>query len=163
MPYTIRPIVPSDSAAVVNVFNYFTQNGFAAYSEKPVGREFFDRFYRMCAGYPFLAVATDDEQVIGFGCLHPFHEADSFRRTAEVTYFILPDHTGAGLGTKLLTAFFDWAGKNEIKTIVASISSKNDQSIAFHQKHGFEIVGRLKHVGLKHGELFDMIWMQKTL
>ncbi|MEZ5358912.1 MAG: N-acetyltransferase family protein [Candidatus Zixiibacteriota bacterium] len=163
MEYTLRPIKHADREPMVKVFNYFAENSFAAYFSRPVGPEFFERFYRMCVGYPFLAIETEDKQFVGFGCLHPFHAADSFRHTAEVTYFILPEHTGAGLGTRLLNEFFDWAKRNEISIIIASISSKNDQSIAFHKKHGFAETGRLKGIGLKRGEPFDVVWMQKSL
>jgi L-amino acid N-acyltransferase YncA len=39
----------------------------------------------------------------------------------------------------------------------------NDQSLAFHRKHGFEEVARFKRVGEKLGREFDVVYMQKWL
>ncbi len=163
MDYSIRPVSLADGPAITTVFNYFVINSFASYSEKEAGPDFFERFYRMCLNYPFYVIETDSGDIIGFGCIHPFHIADTFRRTAEVTYFILPEHTGSGLGSQLLDLFYEFAQENNIVTFVASISSKNEQSIKFHEKHGFKTVGRMEKVGIKHNQEFDMIWMQKFL
>ena len=163
MAYSYRPVETADGPAIIDIFNYFVANSFAAYAETAVGSAFFDRFRAACAGYPFEVITTSAGEVIGFGCLHPFHIADTFRQTAELTYFILPEHTGSGLGTNMLNRFMDKAREMGIVTLLASISSENRQSIQFHKKHGFIECGRFKRVGLKQGTEFDMVWMQKFL
>ena len=55
------------------------------------------------------------------------------------------------------------ARKMKIKTLLASISSRNKESIAFHKKHGFIECGRFKDIGRKRGKLFDVVWMQKVI
>lgn len=50
-----------------------------------------------------------------------------------------------------------------IDSLVVSISSKNFESIAFHQKNGFRECGRFRQAGRKNGEDFDIVWMQKQL
>jgi len=51
----------------------------------------------------------------------------------------------------------------KIKTLLASISSRNKESIAFHKKHGFIECGRFKDIGRKRGKPFDVVWMQKVI
>jgi len=46
---------------------------------------------------------------------------------------------------------------------IAHLSSKNEQSIQFHKKHGFTECGRLKDIGIKFGQLFDIVWVQKQI
>ena len=50
-----------------------------------------------------------------------------------------------------------------IKHLVAEISSENEGSHAFHQKHGFEIVGQLTDIGKKFDRYFSIIYMQKMI
>jgi L-amino acid N-acyltransferase YncA len=48
-------------------------------------------------------------------------------------------------------------------SLVANMASKNRASILFHTRHGFSEVGRLRDAGIKFGEPFDVILMQKML
>jgi phosphinothricin acetyltransferase len=80
-----------------------------------------------------------------------------------VTYFIHPDHTGKGLGKRLLGFLEKGALEKGITNLLASISSLNPGSVEFHQKHGFTECGRFRKVGKKKGREFDTVWMQKRL
>jgi L-amino acid N-acyltransferase YncA len=51
----------------------------------------------------------------------------------------------------------------DVTTLAAPISSRNEQGIAFHLKHGFVEVGRFHQIGRKMGQLFDVVRMQKML
>lgn len=163
MPYRLRNITEADRTAVVDIFNYFVEHTFAAYPETRVGYEIFDRFLALARRFLAVTVINERDAVVGFAILHPFHPADSFRRTAEIGYFILPEHTGQGLGTRILDHFIHEAKSIGVEILLASISSLNDRSIRFHLKHGFIECGRFKGVGIKKGKTFDVVWMQKNL
>lgn len=163
MEYRFEPFSETNRNGVVDVFNYFIENSFAAFREKTVDYEMFDRYLTLAAGYTAIAVKTEPGQVIGFAFMRPFHPADTFRRSAEVTYFLFPEHTGKGLGSRILDYFIQEAKPRGIDILLASISSLNDQSLQFHRKHGFVECGRFKEIGIKHGKTFDMVWMQKRL
>jgi phosphinothricin acetyltransferase len=163
MEYIIRPALDSDAAAITAIYNHFATNSFAAYPSRPIDKTFFERFKAMAVGYPFYVIETPEKDVIGFGQLRPYHPADTMRQTAEITYFILPEHTGHGLGTRLLLMLEDEARHRGIKNILASVSSLNAQSLSFHLKHGFAECGRFRCVGIKFNEEFDVVWMQKFI
>ena len=77
--------------------------------------------------------------------------------------FVQPEMTGMGLGAQML-AYLETAGKEKgITTILASISSLNEGSIRFHERHGFTECGRFARVGIKNGIVFDTVWMQKFI
>ena len=50
-----------------------------------------------------------------------------------------------------------------IRNILASITSKNANSIKFHEKNGFVKCGEFSEIGRKFGNTFDVIWMIKKL
>ena len=95
--------------------------------------------------------------------LRTYNPMPAFARTAEVTYFIHPDYTGKGLGKMLLDFLEKGAGEKNITNFMANISSLNPGSIRFHQKNGFVECGRFKNIGMKNGQEFDTVWMQKKL
>ncbi|MEW6380946.1 MAG: N-acetyltransferase family protein [bacterium] len=70
---------------------------------------------------------------------------------------------GKGIGTALLRRLLDEGKSQGIRTVLANISSLNEASIRFHQKHGFVECGRFKAVCRKNGQFFDTVWMQKML
>lgn len=162
MDYILETMSESHRQAVIDIFNYYIQNSYAAYPDQPVEYHFFDRFMEISQGYP-TAVAKAAANVVGFGFLRPFHPASTFRRTAEVAYFIMPEHTRQGLGTAMLGYFTEQAQKLGIDSILASVSSHNPESLNFHVKKGFQECGRLPGVGRKFGRDVDVVWLQKRL
>lgn len=161
--YSLSPIQPADRNAIVDIFNYYIGNSYAAYPEDPVPYEFFDHLLETCKRYPTVVARNPGGEIAGFGLLRPHNPMPSFRRTAEITYFIRPGETGKGLGSKMLDRLLADAKKQGIRTILASISSLNEGSIRFHGHHGFVECGRFSKVAEKKGVLFDTVWMQKDL
>lgn len=161
--YSFDRMAACHGRAIIDIFNHYVANSFAAYPEKPVPAEYFDRLLQVTEGYPALVALAESGQVAGFGFLRPIHPASSLRRTAEVTYFISPAFTRQGIGSALLSRLVEQAQQMGIDSLVASISSKNLQSIAFHKKSGFCECGRFQRAGRKNGEDFDIVWMQKHL
>jgi phosphinothricin acetyltransferase len=120
-------------------------------------------FLKMSDGFPTGTIKDQNGKIVGFGMLRSHNPMATFSQTAEVTYFIHPDHTGKGLGKMLLDSLEKGALEKGITNILANISSNNPNSIKFHEKNGFIKCGRFRKVGKKKGKEFDTVWMQKTL
>jgi L-amino acid N-acyltransferase YncA len=160
--YGIVPLSECHCQGVIEIFNHYIAESYAAFPDKPVTETFFQRFLEMSKGYPAVAAMAGDI-VAGFSFLRPYHWAATFSSTAEITYFLRPEHTRRGLGTTILELLCKQAEPQGIKIIVASLSSRNLASLGFHLKNGFEICGVLKQAGEKFGQLFDVVLMQKHL
>ncbi len=163
MPHSVRPLKDKDTRSIVEIFNYYVEHSFAAYPEKKFDKSIVHRMRELAKGYPFNVVEDENKNVIGFGFLHPYSTPSTFRKTAEITYFLHKDHLRKGVGTLLLDSLLEGARKMGVTRIVASISSKNEQSLNFHKKHGFVEAGRLMKIGQKFGEEFDVVWMQRDV
>jgi L-amino acid N-acyltransferase YncA len=163
MEYSIRPIFNEDRESIIDIFNHYVENSFAAYPENKLPYQAFDMFLQMSNGFPTGSIRDQKGEIVGFGMLRPHNPMPAFCKTAEVTYFILPGHTGKGLGRMLLGSLEKGAVEKGITNILASISSLNPGSIKFHQNNGFRECGRFKNVGEKNGREFDTVWMQKML
>ncbi|MCE1252563.1 MAG: N-acetyltransferase family protein [Anaerolineae bacterium] len=161
--YFVRPLNAGDGKAVMEIFNYYIENSFAAYPEHRLPEEFYEKILFSCQGYPTAALTDVSDALAGFGFLRAYNPMPAFKKTAEISYFIKPGQTGQGLGKLMLDYLTDNARKMGISCILAGISSLNDPSLKFHQKNGFSHCGRFAGVGIKQGLVFDVVWMQKQL
>ncbi len=105
-------------------------------------------------------VVKHDDQVVGFGALKPFLLPDTLQRTAEISYFILPDHTGQGLGSRCGDAHRRGQAKG-IDNLLANVSSQNPGSLRFHQRHGFK-QWATSPSGAQVGQGLDLVWLQSS-
>jgi phosphinothricin acetyltransferase len=158
----IRPVARGDWRPITTIFNLYVAESFAAYPDQPVGESFFRARHEAHPEYPFV-VAVADDAVAGFAYLSPFHPVPTMRRSAVLTYFLHPDHTGQGLGTAFLEHLIETGRGLGIDNFLAHVSSLNPGSIRFHLKHGFTECGRFQAVGAKNGRPFDMVWLQRLV
>lgn len=162
MGITFRPLSESDEADYLYILNYYIRTGFNAYPDTEFGPEQFRMLYNEFRNYPNIC-CEDEGHVIGYAHLRAFRKFPCFDRTAEITYFIAPEYTGEGLGTRMLARIKEQAKAAGIKVIMANISSLNEGSLKFHQKHGFVKCGEFKNVVEKSGTVFNMVWVQLEL
>ena len=163
MAFRVDPLSLADRWAVVDIFNYYIENTFAAFPEERVTDEFFDWLLRLSRGYKALSAKDKNGRVIGFGLLRAHSPVPTLSRTAEISYFILPEHTRKGIGGALLEKLVESARTKKLTSLFACISSLNEGSIAFHRKNGFVECGCFRGIGIKKGRVFDVLWMQKML
>ncbi len=163
MEIFLEPITLADREDVIDIFNYYTENSFAAYTEKPLSYERFEGFMQASWGYPALMARESSGEALGFGMLRPYSSIPVFSATAELTCFLRHGYTGLGIGKIIFAHLEARAREMGISSILVSISSQNEGSLRFHLQNGFRECGRLVGVGQKLGERFDVIYCQKFL
>ena len=163
MKIYLNAIVEEDSHEIMDIFNYYIENSFAAYPETKLPLEFFDMLLVLTNGYPALTARNEDKTMMGFGFLRPYNPMPTFAKCAEITYFVRPEFVGKGVGQALLDYLARFAKKAGITTILANVSSLNEQSINFHIKNQFDECGRFRQIGIKNNQVFDVIYFQKMI
>ena len=134
MNIKIKPLTKEHRKEVMDIFNYYVENSFAAYPENILPYEFFDKFLQMSQGYPAIIAEDENGQVLGFGMLRAYNPLSTFSQTAEITYFIKEGLTGKGLGKMMLDYLIGEGKKKGLTSVLANISSLNEGSINFHKK-----------------------------
>ena len=164
MNINYEPMTEKHGREVMDIFNYYVENSFAAYPEQKLPYEFFGKFLEMTRGYPaYVIKEATAGKVIGFCFLRAYNPMPVFRETAEISYFLDKDEVGKGIGKDALGLLEREGRKMGIKYILANISSHNDQSLQFHKKNGFIECGRFLNIGRKSGKDFDVVWMEKEI
>jgi len=162
MEVSFKPMTNEHRKEVIDIYNYYIENSFSAYSETMVPYSFYDRFLERTQGYPAFTIMAEGK-ITGFCFLRAYNPFPTFNECAEITYFIHKDFTGKGIGRKALYKLEAEARLKGIKTLLASIASENIESLAFHLKNGFVECGRFKNIIKKKNKRFDIIWMQKMI
>lgn len=154
-----------DREAVIDLFNHYVENSFAAYPEVKVPYGLFDQFLKLTEGYPAFTARDEAkaDRFVGFAFLRPYNRMPSFLRAAEITYFIDPEYVGRGIGAMMLDRIVAEAMRKGVDTILANVSSLNQASLRFHKRQGFEECGRFRRVARKKGRDLDAVWMQRIL
>lgn len=163
MEYYFDNLSNEDRKPVIDIFNHYVENSFAAFFETKVSYDFFDWLMSISEGYPRVAIKLGAGEVAGFAILRSYSPIPAFRLVAEISYFIKPQYTRHGMGKAVLDHMVEEAGKLGVVTILASISSLNEPSINFHLNNGFIQCGNFRKIGRKFGRDFDVVWMQRVL
>jgi phosphinothricin acetyltransferase len=160
MNLQLSPISMADRKEIVDIFNHYIETSFAAFPAHPLPYDAFDSILNKCKGFPTVTAKDDQGSIVGFGLLHAYNPFPVFSGTAELSYFIKSEWTGRGIGTMMLDYLCQKAREKGITTLLASISSLNDQSLRFHRRKGFKQCGCFQNVGQKKSATFDIVYMQ---
>ena len=163
MEVVLVPFEEKHRKPVIDIFNHYVMEGFAAYPETPLPYEAFDLFRKLTAGYPAYVAEGEGGAVAGFGFLHAHNPMPTFSHVAELSYFLAPEYCRMGIGSKILEQLLADAGSRGITNVLASISAPNEASLAFHARHGFVECGRFVSALRKKGTEVDVVWMQRLL
>jgi L-amino acid N-acyltransferase len=159
----LRPAVESDLGAINDIYNHYVLQSTCTYQEQPeLLSERYQWFHNHGDRYP-VTVAEQNEQVVGWSSLSPYHPRTAYRHTVENSIYVHHGWHRRGIGSLLLQDLIRKSRSLGHHAIIAAIDSDQTDSIALHAKHNFQQVGRLQHVGLKFGRWLDVIYMELLL
>lgn len=108
----------------------------------------------------FLVAQVGDD-CAGFVTWGPFRAGDGYKHTAE--HSIITAKSGQGIGRALILEALQQTQAQGIHVMVAAMGNENTAAVAFHQKMGFAMSGRLSEVGHKNGRWHDLILMSRII
>lgn len=131
---------------------------------------FAQRIEKLMERYPCL-VAIEDGQIIGYAYANTFNIRAAYDWSAEATIYLKQTSRRRGIGRKLYTLLEEMLRAQGICSLNACIGvprSQNDphlsfDSVNFHERMGFRMVGQFDCCGSKFGRWYDMAWMQKHI
>lgn len=163
MHIVLEPLAEGDGHEILEIFNYYAEHSFAAYSLQPLPDEMACMFLDLSHGYPAFVARDENGKAVGFGMLRPYSPMPAFAATAEMTLFLRNGYTGQGIGKVILDHLVEGASDMGLVSILASISSLNEGSIRFHLRNGFQECGRFRDAGEKFGKRFDVVYLQRMV
>jgi L-amino acid N-acyltransferase YncA len=161
----IRPIRPTDLAAVTAIYDQAVRHGTASFELAPPDEGEMARRYEAlhAGGYPYL-VADIDGEVRGYAYAGPYRARPAYNWSVEDSIYVEPDAQGRGIGRALLERLLAEAETGGFRQMIAVIGdSANIASIELHRRAGFRLIGTFENVGFKFGRWLDSVLMQRAL
>ena len=160
----MRDAREEDLAGVLAIYNDVIATTTAIYRDDPATLEDRREWWqaRAALGYPVL-VAVEEGEVVGFASFGDFRASPGYRYTVEHSVHVRAGRRGSGLGQALMQPLIARARALGKHVMMAGVDADNAGSIRFHERLGFERVGRLREVGFKFGRRLDLVFLQRLL
>lgn len=158
----IRKAEPSDIPAIAEIYNEAILNSTATFDTDTKSIE--ERtlwFNNRDENFPIL-VAEKGGNIVAYAALNKWSDRKAYDITAEISVYVNPNFQKQGIGKRLIEMIVTIGAQTNLKTILARITEGNDQSVYLHERNGFKVVGVMRQVGKKFGNLLDVTMMQKV-
>src|SRR5579859_3992569 len=144
----IRPITKSNASAFKTVrLRALQEAPYAFGSSYSQASQFADsewqaRVQRMNGDVGVGYLAMDGENVCGI--VGSFVDQADPTRAHLVSMWTAPSHRQQGIGRLLVKEVFDWARRQNARTVLLMVTSNNEPAIHFYQRLGFSKTGRME-------------------
>ncbi|WP_134724698.1 GNAT family N-acetyltransferase [Paracoccus luteus] len=160
----IRTATTDDAAAIAAIWNPIIRDTAITFwpAERPAAEIAAMIAARQRDGHAFL-VAEADWRLLAFGTYAQFRSGAGYARSLEHSIHAAPGARGRGVGRALLTALEQHARDAGGRIMIGAITASNAGSIAFHDRMGYGVWGRIPRAGWKFGQFHDLVLMGKDL
>ena len=156
MELTIRPVEPTDFAAMADLLNQIIAIGGTTAHTTPVDCHILQSWYQRGQPYAAWFVAVDESgQIMGFQFIeqNPKLPPD----TADIATFARIGATGRGIGQKLFTATRAAAVTLGFSSITAVIRADNIGGLAYYSRLGMQDIDVIEGRELSNGLIVDQV------
>lgn len=108
-------------------------------------------------------VATRGGEVVGYAYVVQFRKRPAYRYAVKHSIYVHHDHTGQGVGGKLLRELIDVCAAAGFRQIIGYIDADNAPSLGLHDHFGFARIGTLPGVAYRSGRWADTVMVQRSL
>lgn len=168
---TIRSAALSDAAELLKIYEYYVNNTAITFEYAvPTLEEFEGRMTHVMEKYPYI-VAVMDGKIVGYAYASQFKGRAAYDWAVETSIYVAQDMKRGGIGRLLydvLTADLKAIGVINMNACIAYATDDDDpclnnDSVAFHERLGFETVAHFHSCGFKCDKWYDMVWMEKII
>ncbi|MGN6474446.1 MAG: GNAT family N-acetyltransferase [Mycobacteriales bacterium] len=165
MTVEIRDGIAADVPTLTEIYNYYVEHSPATFDLEPFTVEARHQWFSHYSpsGPHRLLVAADGGDVVGYATSSKFRPKAAYDPSVEVTVYLHPTATGAGLGAALYERLFAALRDEGLHRAYAAITQPNEASVALHRRFGFTDVGTMTEVGRKFDRWWDVLMMQRPL
>ena len=167
----IRPVSPEDAGELLAIYAPYVRDTAISFEyEVPSPEEFRGRIERISAKYPYIKAVDDNGSAMGYAYAGVFKDRAAYDWSVETTVYVRGDLRRSGVGRALYEALEKALRGMGILNMNACIAYParedphlNDDSVRFHERMGFSMVGTFHDSGYKFGAWYDMVWMEKMI
>ena len=161
--FTVRPASQPDARNIARIYNHHVDIGGATFDNVHWSEAHVRTFVSAAAPEFWLVADAGAGGIIGWASARWYSLRHGYRFTLETAIYLDPTSMGRGVADSLQRQLEQQCREHGIHHLVAKITADNRRSLAFHDRHGYELVGIQKEVGQMEGEWKDVAILQKLL
>lgn len=167
----IRTASTQDLPAILEIYSYYVLHTAITFEyDVPAPEEFRLRMEQTLRRYPYI-VAEKDGKILGYAYAGPFKTRAAYNWSVETSIYVAKEARQKGIGTLLLHHLEALLKQQNILNANACIAYPKDtgdpyltcESVRFHEKNGYRLVGRFHDCACKFSRWYDMVWMEKMI
>lgn len=170
MNITIRPATTADAEAILAIYAHYIEHTAVTYECTVPSKEDFERrIDGIVKKFPYL-VAENDGFIVGYAYATTFKPRPALDISVETSIYVSKDFRGHGLGRQLYDALETALAAQGITNLYASIAYTEQEdeyltqdSVRFHERMGYRLVGTFRRCAVKFGRHYDLTWMEKII
>ncbi len=166
----IRLATVEDAPKLLEIYRYYVESTAITYEyDVPSLEEFEKRIENVLKNFPYI-VAEQDGTILGYAYASKFHERAAYQWSVEMSIYLDKDQKRNGLGRMLYEELEKRLKAQGILNLYACIGypEKEDEyltydSVRFHEKMGYKLIGEFHKCGKKFDRWYNMVWMEKII
>ncbi len=160
-----------DAAKRLEIYAPYVKKTAVSFEYKvPSVEEFAERIRKISAKYPYIKAVDNKGEILGYAYAGAFKIRSAYNWSVETTIYVRNNYRQSGIGRALyevLEKSLQEMGVLNLNACIAYTSEPDEyltnDSMFFHQKLGYELVGTFHKCGYKFNKWYDMIWMEKII
>lgn len=166
----IRVAKTEDVAALLQIYAPYVQKTAITFDyEVPTLEEFTEKIMGLLKKYPVL-VAETEGRIVGYAYASAFKNKTAYDWAVETTIYVAEDCKKKGIGRLLYDELERLLKAQNIVNLNACIAYPEEEdeyltkdSVRFHEKLGYRMVGEFRQCGYKFNRWYHMVWMEKHI
>ena len=137
--------------------------------EVPSVDEFRNRIEQISAKYPYIKAVVDGK-IAGYAYAAGFKDRKAYDWSVETSIYVDMEQKRSGIGRRLYEELENILKQQGILNVNACIAYPQAEdeyltkdSVLFHEKLGYTMVGTFHQCGYKFHRWYDMVWMEKFI
>jgi phosphinothricin acetyltransferase len=169
----VEKVTLEDAKELLDIYTpYVKKTAITFEYEVPSVKEFEDRIRNISSKFPYIKAVNDDGNIVGYAYASSFKGRRAYDWSVEMTVYVKEDCKRQKIGQTLYDALEKSLADMGILNANACIAYLKEgttdehltnDSMYFHEKRGYKLVGTFHDSGFKFGTWYDMIWMEKML
>jgi L-amino acid N-acyltransferase YncA len=119
---------------VLQIYTHYVLNTTATFHSRPLTREEMREIVLFDSDKYKTFVISDKDEFCGYVLITQHKKREAYDGTAEVTVYLKPAFIGKGIGSMAIRYVEDYAKKQKLHVLVATICGENEESIRLFAK-----------------------------
>ena len=155
-----RIATEEDAPVITEIYNEHIKQGGSTMDLQPKEVSDVVAWFQGFNKRELIVLVEVNGNIIGWGIIKRYSDREGYARACETAIYLKSSETRKGYGSQLKLWIIEKCRELGYHHMVAKIYAKNEASIEYNRKLGYEIVGTQKEIGYVDGEWLDVTIMQ---